>query len=117
MNWKDAPKTTKIQAEEGYMWVGFSPMANGLRFGSPECDDFLQFNCNLYEKEGWLLVAYCISLSQERINLRFKDTREKEFSCKIAGKFKGNIDADKLARLLARLGIDAKIEAFELCQK
>ena len=117
MRWQDAPKTTKIQAEDGYMWVGLSPGANGLSFGSRECDDFLQFHCDVYEKMGWSMVGYSVSLSKERINFRFKDTREKEFSCKIVGKFRGKIDADKLVDLLARVGIECKIEAFELCQK
>jgi len=117
MRWQDAPKTTKISHEDGYMWLGISPVANGMAFGSLECDNFLQFHCDVYEKMGWQLVGYSVSLSQERVNFRFKDTREKEFSCKILGKFRGKIDADKLVELLARVGIEAIIEGFELCQK
>jgi hypothetical protein len=117
MNWKQAHKTTRLQNESGYIWVGFSPAANGFRVDSPECDDFIQLQVAMYEKEGWMLAEYSISLSGERVNLRFKDTREKEFSCKIVGKFRGRIDVDKLAQLLSRVGIEATIEQFELCNK
>jgi hypothetical protein len=117
MNWKQAHKTTRLQNESGYIWVGFSPAANGFRVDSPECDDFIQLQVNMYEKEGWQLVEYAVSLSGERVNLRFRDTREVEFSCQIIkAKFKGRIDADKLADLLAKVGIEAKIEGFELCK-
>jgi hypothetical protein len=116
MNWRDsAKKTTRINQEMGYMWIGFSPQANGSRWGDAEFDEFIGMHVGMYEKEGWALVEYSVSLSEERVNLRFKDTRRRKFKCVLNGEFLGKIDADKLARLLASVGIECKIEQFELC--
>ena len=115
-SWREAKKTTRIKNEMGYMWVGFSPPANGSRWGEADFDDLLQMNVNMYEREGWALVEYSVSSSEERVNLRFRDTRRRKFKCTLTGEFLGKIDADKLAELLARVGIESKIEQFELCR-
>lgn len=115
-SWREAKKTTRIGQEVGYMWVGFSPPANGSRWGEADFDELVQMNVNMYEREGWALVEYAVSLSEERVNLRFRDTRRRKFTCVLKGEFLGKIDADKLTILLANLGIEATIEQFELCK-
>ncbi len=113
--WKKARKTTRIEHEQGCIWIGISPQANGFRWDSSECDMFIQSQVELYEKGGYELMAYVVSTSGERVNLLFADTRERIFSCVISGKVKRPIDANELTKMLQSVGIEAQIKQFELC--
>lgn len=114
MNWKESPRTTKIEQQPGHIWAGYSPQACG--FSSMDAagfDDFINGIVEMHQKGGWELVNHCISVNRQKVSLRFRDLTPRRFSCTMKGEVKGDITAEKLAQILSQHGIEVIIDDFE----